>query len=347
MRMNFTKLFFTSIIIIFIKCTDKKKTNGQIVFKDGMVLIPSGNFKMGSNDNQSRKDEFPIHEVSIDSFWMDQTEVTNKEFSLFIKATGYVTTAEIRLNWSELKKDLPPGTPKPDDSLLKAGSLVFMPTKGPVNPDDYGVWWNWKSNTNWRSPKGPQSTINGKESHPVVHISWYDAQAYAQWSGKRLPTEAEWEWAARGGEEQALYPWGDELLNNGEVKTNSWEGAFPYENQMRDQFFYTAPVASFEANKYGLYDMSGNVWEWCSDWYDYSYYESLSNTLTKNPKGPKKAYDPYLPYTKQKVMRGGSFLCNDSYCAGYRVASRMKSSPDTGLQHTGFRLVKSIKLKTE
>jgi len=177
--------------------------------------------------------------------------------------------------------------------------------------------------------------------HPVVHISWYDAQAYAAWVGKRLPTEAEWEWAASGGQNGVKYPWGDEPITKGPVKANAWEGNFPYQNSLQDQFFYTAPVGSFEPNPFGLFDMAGNVWEWCSDWYDFTYYESFQNKKTSNPKGPDAPYDPYQPYLRQKVMRGGSFLCNDAYCSGYRVSSRMKSSPDTGLQHTGFRLVKT------
>jgi formylglycine-generating enzyme required for sulfatase activity len=185
------------------------------------------------------------------------------------------------------------------------------------------------------------SSIENKMNHPVVHISWYDAKAYAAWAGKRLPTEAEWEWAASGGVNKK-YPWGDEPVTSGEPKANAWEGSFPYKNTLKDQFFYTAPVASFEPNPFGLYDMAGNVWEWCSDWYDYTYYESFKNKRADNPQGPESPYDPYQPYLRQKVMRGGSFLCNDAYCSGYRVASRMKSSPDTGLQHTGFRLVRSI-----
>ena len=341
----FKKLFFI-LGILGVFCLGCKKNNPKKIkpiLQDGMVLIPAGNFKMGSNDVQARKDESPVHSVSVDAFWMDQTEVTNAEFLAFVTETGYVTTAELSPNWGELKKELPPGMPKPHDSLLQAASLVFVPTEGPVDLNNYGAWWKWQPKASWRNPKGPNSSLDGKENHPVVHISWYDAQAFAKWAGKRLPTEAEWEWAARGGKEQEPYPWGKEPLGEGISKTNSWEGDFPYNNRLRDQFFYTAPVASFESNSYGLYDMAGNVWEWCSDWYDYTYYETLAEKQTQNPKGPDRSYDPYQPYTKQKVMRGGSFLCNDAYCAGYRVASRMKSSPDTGLEHTGFRLVRSIK----
>ena len=329
------------IFLLFGDCKNNMMRNQSIVIKDGMVFIPSGDFLMGSIDKQAREDESPVHPVHVDAFWMDQTEVTNSQFKEFVDATGYITTAEKKPNWEELKKELPPGTPKPDDSLLKAASLVFIKTDGPVNLNDYGVWWHWKSKASWRYPKGEGSSIENKMNHPVVHISWYDAQAYAKWSGKRLPTEAEWEWAASGGV-NAKYPWGDEAITEGIPKANAWEGSFPYKNILKDQFFYTAPVGSFEQNSFGLYDMAGNVWEWCSDWYDYTYYKSFKSKKVSNPQGPEAGYDPYQPYLRQKVMRGGSFLCNDAYCSGYRVASRMKSSPDTGLQHTGFRLVRSV-----
>ena len=344
---NFKKQFFFLLIgmlsaLFFSSCGNgETQKNTPIEVKDGMVLIPAGDFQMGSEGGQSRQDESPVHRVSVDAFWMDQTEVTNAQFKAFVDATGYVTTAEKKPNWEELKKELPPDTPKPNDSLLQAASLVFEATSGPVNLNDYGAWWRWKPKASWRNPKGKGSTLEGKMDHPVVHISWYDAQAYAAWVGKRLPTEAEWEWAASGGQNGVKYPWGDEPITKGPVKANAWEGSFPYQNSLQDQFFYTAPVGSFEPNPFGLFDMAGNVWEWCSDWYDFTYYESFQNKKTSNPKGPDAPYDPYQPYLRQKVMRGGSFLCNDAYCSGYRVSSRMKSSPDTGLQHTGFRLVKT------
>ncbi|MDG1653571.1 MAG: formylglycine-generating enzyme family protein [Flavobacteriaceae bacterium] len=344
---NFKKQFSSLLIgtlsaLFFSSCGNgETQKNTPIEVKDGMVLIPAGDFQMGSEGDQSRQDESPAHRVSVDAFWMDQTEVTNAQFKAFVDATGYVTTAEKKPNWEELKKELPPDTPKPNDSLLQAASLVFEATSGPVNLNDYGAWWRWKPKASWRNPKGKGSTLEGKMDHPVVHISWYDAQAYAAWVGKRLPTEAEWEWAASGGQNGAKYPWGDEPITKGPVKANAWEGSFPYQNSLQDQFFYTAPVGSFEPNPFGLFDMAGNVWEWCSDWYDFTYYESFQNKKTSNPKGPDAPYDPYQPYLRQKVMRGGSFLCNDAYCSGYRVSSRMKSSPDTGLQHTGFRLVKT------
>lgn len=337
-----TSLGLLFFLLLILGCK-KNLPNHKIVVQNGMVWIPSGDFQMGSNDAQARKDEFPEHTVHVDAFWMDQTEVTNNDFAAFVSATGYITTAEIAPNWEQLKKELPPETPKPHDSILQAASLVFIPTDGPVNLKAYNSWWKWQPKASWKHPKGPKSSIQGKGNHPVVHISWFDAQAYAAWIGKRLPTEAEWEWAARGGKQTVEYPWGNEDLIQGNPKANTWEGAFPYQNTQRDMFFYTAPVASYKPNPFGLYDMAGNVWEWCSDWYAFDYYSQLKKRKSMNPKGPEKSYDPYQPYQKQKVMRGGSFLCNDSYCAGYRVAARMKSSPDTGLQHTGFRLVKEAK----
>jgi sulfatase modifying factor 1 len=307
-------------LLISSKCTNRVSTTSPPTIKEGMALIPAGNFRMGSEGEQARDDEAPIHEVHVDSFWMDVTEVTNAQFKAFVDATGYVTTAEQKPNWEELKKELPPDTPKPADSLLQAASLVFYPTSGPVDLNDFGSWWNWTPKASWRYPKGKGSSIEDKMNHPVVHISWYDAQAYASWIGKRLPTEAEWEWAARGGQNNVKYPWGNEAVAEGSPKANSWEGNFPYLNTLQDTFFYTAPVASFEPNPFGLYDMAGNVWEWCSDWYDYTYYKEIESQQVRNPQGPEVSYDPYQPYLKQKVMRGGSFLCNDAYCAGYRVA---------------------------
>jgi formylglycine-generating enzyme len=308
----------------------------------GMVLIPGGEFMMGGDNDQAGDDEYPKHKVIVNKFLMDATEVTNAQFKKFVDATKYVTIAERKPDWEELKKTLPPGTPKPSDDLLVASSLVFKATAGPVNLNDYSQWWNWIKGADWKHPQGPGSSIEGKENYPVVHISWDDAQAYCKWAGKRLPTEAEWEFAARGGLTNQIYSWGDESINNGHAKMNSWDGEFPYRNNLKDEFFTAAPVKTYGANGYGLFDMSGNVWEWCSDWYHADYYKTLTGT-TRNPQGPPKSYDPDEPYTPKRSLRGGSFLCNDSYCSGYRVARRMKSSPDTGLEHTGFRCVKDFK----
>lgn len=308
----------------------------------GMKLIPGGSFMMGADNDQASADEYPKHPVQVKSFWMDETEVTNAQFQKFVEATGYITTAERKPDWEELKKSLPPGTPKLPDSVLVAASLVFRQSEGPVNLYDYNQWWSWVPGASWKHPQGPGSDIKGKENYPVVHVSWYDAMAYCKWAGKRLPTEAEWEYAARGGLENAIYPWGNEHVNAGRPKANSWEGNFPYYNELKDRFVRSAPVRSFQPNGYGLYDMAGNVWEWCSDWYHSEYYAGANNKPLSDPQGPGKSYDPEDPHTPKKSLRGGSFLCNDAYCSGYRVARRMKSSPDTGLEHTGFRCVKDV-----
>ena len=306
----------------------------------GMVYIAGGSFEMGGDNEQADADEYPKHRVQVSPFYIDETEVTNAAFQKFVDATGYITTAERKPDWEVMKKTLPPGTPKPPDSLLVEASLVFKKTTGPVDLNDYSQWWSWVKGANWKHPQGPGSSIKGKENYPVVHISWDDAIAYCKWAGKRLPTEAEWEFAARGGLVNAVYPWGNEPVNAGKPKCNSWEGRFPYLNEAKDGYFTSAPVKSFAPNGYGLYDMAGNVWEWCSDWYKYDYYSTCKEKTTVNPKGPETSYDPQEPYTAKRSLRGGSFLCNDSYCSGYRVARRRKSSPDTGLEHAGFRCVK-------
>jgi sulfatase modifying factor 1 len=309
----------------------------------GMVLIPAGQFEMGGDNDQADQDEYPKHKVQVNAFYMDITEVTNAQFKAFVDATGYITTAERKPNWEELKKTLPPGTPKPPDNVMVAAALVFKSAAGPVNLQDYGQWWEWVPGASWKQPQGPGSSIAGREHYPVVQISWDDAIAYCKWSGKRLPTEAEWEYAARGGKQNNIYPWGNTHINNGTPKANSWEGDFPYRNKKTDGYLTGAPVKQYAPNGYGLYDMAGNVWEWCSDWYDYNYYQSLKDKVTVNPQGPAQSFDPQDPYTPKRALRGGSFLCNDAYCSGYRVARRMKTSPDTGMEHTGFRCVRDSK----
>ncbi|MBS1660269.1 MAG: formylglycine-generating enzyme family protein, partial [Bacteroidetes bacterium] len=286
---------------------------------------------------EAQPDEYPKHTVTVNGFWMDKTEVTNAQFAAFVKATGYITTAERKPDWEQLKKQLPPGTAKPDPSLLVAASLVFTPPDHPISLDDYGQWWSWKKGANWKQPQGPGSNIKGKDNYPVVQISWYDAMAYCKWAGKSLPTEAEWEFAARGGLSDNVYPWGNEKVNTGSAKGNFWDGHFPDHNTETDHYYHTAPVASFPSNGYGLFDMAGNVWEWCSDYYNHEYYHESGGL--NNPKGPSKSYDPDEPYATKRVIRGGSFLCNDSYCSGYRVSRRMKSTEDSGLEHLGFRCV--------
>ncbi|WP_264791403.1 formylglycine-generating enzyme family protein [Aureispira anguillae] len=306
-----------------------------------MVLIPEGILHMGGDNDQADPNEFPKHNVSIRSFWMDANEVTNAQFAAFVDATGYITVAERPIDWEEMKKELPPNTPKPPDSLLLPGALVFQATKHPVRLNNPSLWWRWTSGATWRHPEGPNSNIEQKMDHPVVQVAWEDANAYAKWAGKRLATEAEWEWAARGGQKDAIYPWGNDPVNQGAPKANFWQGIFPYQNQLKDGFYSTAPVKSFAPNGYGLYDMAGNVWEWCEDWLDVAYYQKAA-AQKANTSGPTTAYNPAMPLLKEKVMRGGSFLCSDSYCSGYRNARRMGSGTDTGLNHAGFRCVKDI-----
>ncbi|MDB5211581.1 MAG: formylglycine-rating enzyme family protein [Sediminibacterium sp.] len=312
----------------------------------GMVYIAGGSFSMGADNQQADKDEYPKHEVKLNAFWIDKTEVTNAEFEKFVNATGYITTAEKKPDWEEMKKTLPPGTTKPSDDELVAASLVFKQTNQPVDLNDYNQWWAWVPGANWKQPGGPGSSIKGRENYPVVQVSWFDAMAYCKWAGKQLPTEAQWEFAARGGLVNNIYPWGNEHVNAGKPKANTWEGKFPYYNETKDGFVKLAPVRSYAANGYGLYDMAGNVWEWCSDWYNYDYYKTINGTAT-DPQGAKKSFDPAEPLMAKRSLRGGSFLCNDSYCSGYRVSRRMKSTPDTGLEHTGFRCVKNTQQKTK
>jgi len=307
---------------------------------DEMVFIPGGTLHMGGDNKQADENEYPKHDVEVDAFWMDEAEVTNTQFKKFVAATNYLTLAERPVDWDVIKLNVPPGTPKLPDSLLQPGALVFHKTSQPVTFYNPGLWWKWTIGANWKHPQGPRSDLEGKLNHPVVHISWEDAEAYAKWAGKRLPTEAEWEWAARGGKKNTIYPWGNESVEEGKPKANFWQGLFPYENRLTDGFLTTAPVKSFPPNGYGLYDMAGNVWEWCSDWFDVEFYKK-NDARVANTHGPSKAFNPVNPYQAEKVIRGGSFLCNDDYCSGYRNSRRMGTSPDTGLNHTGFRCVKS------
>jgi formylglycine-generating enzyme required for sulfatase activity len=312
---------------------------------EGMVWIPGGEFSMGSDAASESlcglpgvtRDALPIHRVSVDGFWMDATEVTNEQFEKFVRATGYVTVAE----QTPTKEEFPTAPPE----NLVAGSTVFTPTPQPVPLNDYFQWWSYVPGANWRHPTGPDSDLKGREKHPVVQVAYEDAAAYAKWAGKRLPTEAEWEFAARGGIAGALYAWGNELKPGGRFQANIYQGRFPVSggDTGEDGFKGIAPVAQFPPNAYGLYDVAGNVWEWCSDWYRPDYFAQLmlAGSVARNPQGPDTPLDPAEPGEKKRVHRGGSFLCTDQYCTRYMVGTRGKGEVRTASNHLGFRCVKA------
>jgi formylglycine-generating enzyme required for sulfatase activity len=310
---------------------------------EGMVWIPGGEFSMGSDISAESMcglaglttDAQPIHRVYVDGFWMDTTEVTNDQFAAFAMATGYVTIAER----TPTQEEFPTAPPE----NLVAGSTVFTPTTVPVPLDDYFQWWRYQHGANWRHPEGPYSSIEGKGDYPVVHIAYDDAVAYASWAGKRLPTEAEWEFAARGGTAGRYYSWGDSLQPGGKWMANIYQGPFPVRDDGSDGFAGIAPVGKFPPNAYGLYDVAGNVWEWTNDWYRPDAYATLAaaGTVARNPVGPETPYDPAEPNERKRVHRGGSFLCTDQYCTRYMVGTRGKGEASTGSDHVGFRCVRA------
>lgn len=303
----------------------------------GMKWIPAGSFTMGTNDELSMPNERPAHQVHVDGFWMDEQPVTNAQFGAFVKATNYRTTAELPVDWEQLKLQVPPGTPKPADEMLQPGSLVFTAPDHAVPLEDLSRWWTWTAGADWRHPRGPGSGIDDKLDHPVVQVSWLDAQAYAKWAGKRLPTEAEWEYAARGGKPNRRYIWGDEPPDeNGPPRANIFQGQFPHKNTQRDGYQFTSPGRSFRPNGYGLYSMAGNVWNWCSDFYSENVH-SVAQEGAHCPAGPPEP----IGAGERHVIKGGSFLCHASYCESYRPTARRGTPADTGSQHVGFRCVRS------
>ncbi|CAL67052.1 formylglycine-generating enzyme family protein [Christiangramia forsetii] len=289
------------------------KTREDSTSTEGMIKLRGGSYMMGGNSSQARPDEFPRHKEKIDAIWVDETEVTNAEFREFVEETGYVTTAERSF---EIK-----------GKKYEAGALVF----DPYNPE---WWWKFVKGANWKNPTGPDSTIDGKDTYPVVQVSWYDAMAYAKWAGKRLPTEAEFEYFNRAGNDTLIYHWGNDFEKASEM-VNFFQGDFPRQNSTEDEFEKKASVKSFPANDFGLYETSGNVWEWCLD----TYYPDAYSIRDQQTNG---YFKEFVNMQQQKVIRGGSFLCSESYCTGYRNSARMSSAPDTGLEHTGFRCVKDI-----
>jgi formylglycine-generating enzyme len=306
---------YTLVFLLLLSACSSRNASPEKAAADvatGMIYIPGGDLQINSDH------EYSPQLVSIDPFWMDETEVTNAQFSEFVEATGHVTTAERAVDWETLQLQLPPGTPRPPDSVLAPGSLVFIPPVEPVlDFADINQWWHWVIGADWRHPEGPGSKLEGREDHPVVHISYDDAVAFATWAGKRLPSEAEWEWAANGGKSSKAFRYAD-VYDQGIYRANFFQGAFPVSNSVEDGFASTAPVRSFAPNELGLYDMIGNVWEWCVD----------------------EAIDPNEPYAQKHVIKGGSFLCSEQYCSNYRPDIRMAAAFDSGQSHLGFRCVK-------
>jgi formylglycine-generating enzyme required for sulfatase activity len=307
-----------------------------------MVWIPGGEFSMGVAEGPAAgregcgdplADAQPIHRVFVDGFWMDRTEVTNEEFARFVRATRYVTVAERTPTAAEF-----PGAPREN---LVAGSVVFDPPAQAIPLDSEFRWWSYIRAASWRHPFGATSDLRGRERYPVVHVAYEDAQAYAMWAGKRLPTEAEFEFAARGGLAGALYPWGHELRPDGRWMANTFQGHFPNDDSGEDGWKGIAPVASFPPNAYGLHDVAGNVWEWVADWYRRDAYATLlERGVVRNPRGPDESFDPAEPGVRKRVQRGGSFLCTEQYCSRYLVGARGKGEPSSGTNHLGFRCVR-------
>jgi formylglycine-generating enzyme required for sulfatase activity len=302
-----------------------------------MVRIPGGTFRMGSDKHY--REEAPAHRATVSPFWIDRTPVTNRQFKQFVRETGYKTFAEI----PPTRKDYPDALPH----MLYAGSLVFSPTKGPVDLHNWSLWWSFMKGADWRHPYGPKSSINGLDNHPVVHVSFADAQAYAAWAGKELPTEAEWEFAARGSLEGAEFAWGDEFMPGGRHMANTWQGNFPHQNSAQDGFERTSPVTAFPPNGYGVHDMIGNTWEWTTDWFSKKHEADAPKAccIPENPRGGREedSYDPcQANKIPRKIIKGGSHLCAPNYCRRYRPAARHAEAIDTSTSHLGFRCIARV-----
>ena len=338
---------FTFFLFAFSACNKFKSKTNTIKVPEGMAWVENKTFLQGAKetDKYAMPREKPAHVVTVEGFFIDITEVTNKQFKEFTKATNYKTIAERKIDWEILKKQLPPDTPKPHDSILQPGSLIFNKNvNAVVNMNNYHQWWTWKIGANWKHPEGPNSSIEEKENFPVVHIAHEDALAYCKWANRRLPTEAEWEAAAQGASINNIFTWGNDfetLTKN----ANTWQGVFPVKNESVDGFEFIAPVKSYDPNSNNIYDMLGNVWELTSDLFNVKYYSELD--LSKsiiNPTGAKIAFNPNNPYQKEYVIKGGSFLCHESYCASYRISARMGTTFDSGSDHVGFRTVATIEM---
>ncbi len=340
-RISFPVFLWAFIPLLFLgaSCKDQNQNmvSVPIEIPEDMAYIPEGTFKFGTNDKMAYPDEGPAVEVEVTAFFMDKTEVTNAQFEKFVEATGYQTVAERAPDWEEIKAQLPSDTPKPHDSLLVPGSLVFVPPAHAVSLDDISQWWQWVPEAAWHSPEGPGSNITGLESHPVVHVAVEDARSYCEWAGGRLPTEVEWEWASRGGNQSQTYPWGDELQPGGAFMANTYQGVFPHTDEGKDGYTGTAPVKSYPPNSYGLYDMIGNVWELTADPYDAQRHQRLAGKLPSLESRPMVA-----GLAMEYVVKGGSYLCSDHYCVNYRSSARQSQAFDSGASNIGFRCIIDI-----
>lgn len=326
-----------------------KEQPADILTPDGMVWVEGKTFIQGAkqNDPFAMSREQPAHEVTVDGFFIDITEVTNKQYRTFVEATNYITVAERPIDWDEMKQQLPEDTAKPADSVLQPGSMIFNKNLNAVaNMNNYTQWWIWKIGANWKHPEGPNSNLDGKDDFPVVHIAYEDAVAYCKWANRRLPTEAEWESAAQGNATENIYTWGNNptQLN---ASANTWQGTFPVKNESVDGFELIAPVKSYAPNNIGIYDMLGNVWELTADWFHVDAYKKLDTskpTINPKGKGADLSFNPDNPYAKEHVIKGGSFLCHASYCASFRISARMGTSWDSGSDHSGFRTVATAEM---